>query len=462
RFSLFQLLQEPTEKLYVSYAETDGAGALAVSPFVDELSKIFVKNGKTLTPTATVNEQAYTKEQTVSLAVRNARKLKDKQFVEMPSYEAARELFARELDEYEFDKDGEVSIERGVELYLKNSATSVSQLTDFFKCPYCFYIQYGLNVKPRAIAELQTADLGNILHAVLEIYVRDMSADETDEQTAEKAAKCFEYALADDFYKGLRADPQMAGTLDQLLAESLRMCDVVKRQLSSSEFANFATELAFGGSSGEKPVEVEFDGGKFLLVGKIDRVDVRGDRFIVIDYKSGANAAKYTEKDLYVGHKLQLPVYVKAITDLFGKRPAGFYYFNMHNNFTEIGKEKIYVYNGRTLDDLDVACAIDNNLRNGSSEKLNLKLKKDGTISRQNKSLLTDEQFDNQIGYAFMLIRQAGNLMRKGYASVNPYEGVCSYCDYRDVCDFGDVYSRAARDVKDKIGIETIDKTVKK
>ena len=40
RFSLFQLLQEPSSRLYVSYAETDGGDALTPSPFVTELSII--------------------------------------------------------------------------------------------------------------------------------------------------------------------------------------------------------------------------------------------------------------------------------------------------------------------------------------------------------------------------------------------------------------------------------------
>ena len=82
--------------------------------------------------------------------------------------------------------------------------------------------------------------------------------------------------------------------------------------------------MAFGGEGQAPAVEVDFDGGKFKLVGKIDRVDVNGGRFIVIDYKSGASAAHFTEKDLYIGHKMQLPVYVKAVEDSFNLRPAGF------------------------------------------------------------------------------------------------------------------------------------------
>lgn len=463
RFSLFQLLQEPSEKLYVSYAESDGAAALTPSPFVGEICRLFTEKGRFLTPASDADEEVYTTEQAVSKIVLNTRKLQDKQLVRMPSYEVLKKRFGGVTEKYRYDKDGkDIYVSRGKELYLKKSATSVSQLTDFFKCPYRFYIQYGLNVKPRSVSELKTADLGNILHAVLEYYVRDFDIAESDEVTAQSAAKCFEEAMSDDFYKGMRGDPQMSGILEQLQIESVRMCQVVKNQLKNSKFTNMATELSFGGESAVAPVEVEFDGGKFCLVGKIDRVDVCGDRFIVIDYKSGAGAAHYAEKELYLGHKLQLPVYVKAAQNLTGKRPAGFYYFNIHNNFAEIVADKVYFYNGRTLDDVETAKSLDTALESGVSEKLGLKLKKDGDLSHTGSSLLADEQFDNQVEYAFELIRQAGNLMQKGYAAVNPYEGVCGYCDYKDICDFGDTFAYNPRNLKDKVTATTIDKTVKK
>lgn len=465
RFSLFQLLQEPTDKLYVSYAETDGNEALTPSPFVVELSRLFTSKGQKLTPTNTADENVYTQAQAVSKVILNARKLKDNRIVKMPSYKILSERYRDIIKKYEFTKNGkDVRVAKGAELYLKNSRTSVSQLTDFFKCPYNFYFRYGLNVKPREIAELQSSDLGNILHAVLETYVRDMDANESDEVTAVKAKQCFEDALSDDFYKGLRSDPQMTGAIEQLQAECLRLCQVVKEQLALSDFTNLATEMSFGAGEEFPPVDVEFDGGKFRLVGKIDRVDTCGNRFLVIDYKSGASASKYSEKDLYTGHKMQLLVYVKAVMDNYPDlRPAGFYYFNIHNKFTKADDEKVYFYNGRTLNDVDVACSIDRSLKNGKSETLGLRLANSGDkIDGHCQSVITDEQFDKQVDYAFKLIRRAGNLMSEGYASVSPYEKTCEICDYKDICDFGDVFSYDARKVSKTVNKKTIDKTVKK
>ncbi len=463
KFSLFQLLLEPATKLYVSYATADGSDSLLPSPFVAELRQLFSDKGVTPLPLCECDDDVYTSKQAIERVVYNTRRLRDHQPVNMAAYRLLSARYADEIGRFAFDKDGKkLRVCRGGELYLKNSSTSVSQLTDFYKCPYRFYLQYGLNVKPRPIAQLQAADLGNILHAVLERYVRDIVPDEPDATTVIKADKYFEEALDGDFYRGLRNDVKMAGILDQLRAESKRMCNVVKHQLYKSEFVNLATELEFGENAPLPPVVVTFGGGSFSLVGKIDRVDVKDGRFIVIDYKSGASAAAYSEKDLYIGHKMQLPVYVRAVQQHYGTLPAGFYYFNMHDNFTDVNKDSVYFYNGRTLNDPDVACALDTDLRYGKSVKLGLKLNNDGTLNRTGNKLLSDEQFANQTEYAFRLIARAGDLMNDGYAAVRPYDGACKYCDYKDVCDFDDVFTYEPRQVKGKITSQTIDKTVDK
>ena len=181
---------------------------------------------------------------------------------------------------------------------------------------------------------------------------------------------------------------------------------------------------------------------------------------IIIDYKSGATAADYKETSLYDGQKMQLLVYLRAAQDFYKLRPAGFYYFNMHNNFTDVAEEKVYTYQGRTLNDIDVVRAIDTTLETSSySEKLDIKLKKDGMLPQKN-SLITAEQFEDQVTYATELIKRAGKLMHDGYIAVNPYDGVCAFCDYKDICDFGDVYNYSPRKVK-SVTAKTISQIVR-
>lgn len=451
RFSLYQLLQEPTHKLYVSYCATDGTNSLVSSPFVNDLCKCFLDGNKNLAPQATANEQVYTKRQAISKIVLNSRRRRDGLVVKMKNYTCLAEYFKGVISQYQFSKDAQnLHIENGAALYLKNSHTSASQITEFYRCPYSFFFKYGLNVKPRTVSQLSAADWGNILHAVLEHYVAEVDCSETDQQTTQKSNYWFDKEMNGDYYRGLKNDSRYTQTLAELRVEAAKMCIVVKKQLSHSQFSPLKTEMEYGPNGQLPSVEVPFDGGKFLLKGKIDRTDVTPTHFVVIDYKSGSSAADYSEKHLYVGEKLQLLIYVKAVQDGMPLKPAGYYYFNLHNDFQKVSEKKKYSYSGRTIKDVEVACQLDDHLTlpTGESTLLGVKKNKSGGLSN---AVLTQEQLDSQVRYAFELIARAGNLMNKGYAAISPYKGKCQYCDYRSICGFGDVFIHDARHVSSRL-----------
>ena len=546
RFSLFQLLLEPSDHLYVSYAKNDGADELNPSPFVAEIEKLFVDNkldehgnvvkdkqGKPvmapLEPAKTADEEAYTPKQAVSKVILNARRQKDKQPVRMPAFDVLAQHYKDKLEEYSYARNGNVTVNSGEQLYLKSGQTSVSKLTVFYHCPYQFYMKYGLGIQPRKVAELGSADLGNILHAVLELYVPTVQkgVEETDTETEEKAGQLFEAVLAEDDYSGIRNNQQLKGALKQLRKEALRICKEAKKQFANSQFENFRTELQFGGEklcdTDTDAVKVDFDGGSIELMGKIDRVDVwnpseppqddtekqqnataeqqnasamikseavlteeqqetpqnggkqppkcdQNTKFVVIDYKSGSSAAKYGEKALYNGQKLQLLVYLMAMRNKYGCQPVGYYYFNVHDRFSDVNDEEDAIYNfaGRTLNDLDVAQALDTNFtEERGSKKFHLGRVVENKKTHEKRiynttAVLTDQQIENQIAYAELMIQQAGKLMQQGYANVSPYSGTCGYCDYKDVCDFGDVFVAPERDVTQNITKTTIDQVVNK
>lgn len=457
RFSLYQLLQEPTTKLYISYTTTDNKDSLLPSLFVTEICTLFGSGNKNLTPNP-ADEDIYTKQQAISKLILNRRRLIDKHPVKMHDYTVLYNHLKTEIDEFYFNQQPEITTKYGKELFLNDSQISVSKVTAFLECPHRFFFHYGLKARPRQIASLDSRDLGNILHAVLEEYVSKIDLFESDEKTKKIAESCFETVMKADFYRGLLADTTMSYTLNQLKAESVRMCCVVKNQLKNSKFNSFAVEFEFG-KMANNGVDVLFDEEKFVLQGKIDRVDVLDNNFIVIDYKSGTLSAEYKEKDLYIGQKLQLLVYLKAIENSFPQlSPVGFYYFALHNNFT---KEKVepYSHSGRTINDVEIAQAIDTNLQNGKSARLGLKLKLDGDIYSTPK-VLTKNQLHAEIDYTMALIQSVGRQMKKGYISVNPYKDVCNFCDHKSICDFNDIFLHMPRDVKEKITAETIETIV--
>ncbi len=461
RFSLYQLLQEPSQKLYVSYSATEGRETLLPSLFVTQLAELFSVKGKPLQKTDSADEQVYAPMQALAKLISSKRRLQDRQPVKMDTYEVLYQYMQQDVNKYLYDKQPrDMRIEGGEQLFLHGLSTSVTRITDFYSCPYKFYMRYGVNIQPREVAQLQSNNLGDILHAVLEQYVKNMDLEESDEVTKANAQAIFNAVMQDDFYQGLNNDATMQTLLRQLKNEACKMCLVVKGQLKTSDFVNYATELTFGmkdDKKGLRGVKVQFGDNKVVLRGKIDRVDVCGNHFVVIDYKSGAAASKYTEQDLYFGHKLQLLVYLKAVIDGLKLQPFGFYYFNMHNNFVKEGEAKAYRYNGRTLDNVDIACKLDNNLATkGNSEKLGVSLKKDHTFDKRGNNILTASQLDAEIEYALRLIAYAGTLMKKGYIAVNPSDKACEYCDYKAICDFGDIFTYEPRTQNVKVTAQAI------
>lgn len=444
RFALLQLLQEPISKLFVSYTTSDEGSALSPSPFVAQLYSLFTVDGSPLQRLEQADEDVYTKKQTLSKLVLSHRRKKDSQQVNMPYYTVLYNHFKEEIEKYSTLSDGKITINNGKELFLSSSQVSVSKITQFFSCPYKFYFRYGLGIQKREEAQLASNLLGNVLHEVLEHYVKQMDVAEDDKQTTAKAHALFDKAIQDDFYKGLVNDPNNKNVLKMLKKESAKLCKEVKKQFRDSDFKNLHTEMEFSEKSKYHSVKVTFDGEEFLLNGKIDRVDVNGDNFIVIDYKSGNQAgATFSEGELYNGQKLQLLVYLKAVIDNLKLNPVGFYYFNVHDKFVK-PSEKSYFYSGRTVDDLQIAQSIDNKLASGKSDRLGIKLKKDGSVSASS-NVITVQQIDAEINYAVMMIANAGNLIKQGYVHANPLEKACDFCDYRSICDFGDVLTDPPR-----------------
>jgi ATP-dependent helicase/DNAse subunit B len=88
-------------------------------------------------------------------------------------------------------------------------------------------------------------------------------------------------------------------------------------------------EHQFGGQSPVPPLQLEADGETVRLQGRIDRVDAADDRLLVIDYKSGADAARHRrllDPRAFGVTSFQVPLYLLAAErDLPGRAPSATY-----------------------------------------------------------------------------------------------------------------------------------------
>jgi len=66
-----------------------------------------------------------------------------------------------------------------------------------------------------------------------------------------------------------------------------------------------------------------------LLRGKVDRIDVKDDSFIIIDYKTGVPP---TYASMSRGYYMQLPLYLMACEKLLRLRAAGGAYYQLKND----------------------------------------------------------------------------------------------------------------------------------
>lgn len=435
RFALYQLLCEPTSKLHISYSCSIAGESVLPSTFVGAIRDLFTVGGQRL-PLSQPDHGIYSRRQALSRVVSTRQALLDGQIVNDSNYHQLCQLVP-EADQYGNRQDMQsLTISGGKQLMLSNSHSSITKITSLYACPYKFYHNYGLGIRPIDKAELDASIIGDILHSVLEIYLAQGGS----------ASDILDRVLAGDRYKAIFSDPTVSHKLRRLRAEADKMCTIVSAQLQDSRFVCHATELQFGmGDEGIAPVSIPYDGGTLHLSGKIDRVDRWGDMFVVVDYKSGS-IVEYDDCSLYNGHKLQLLVYLQAVIANMGWKPAGFYYFQLHNDFDKKNK---YDYIGRTLADTAVVKALDSSFVD-KSDRYHVYLTQKGTFNKRNSKVLTANQMNRHIQYSYDMIRQAGQLMSSGYIAMTPYEGECKFCDYKGICDYGDIYTHAERKVSAK------------
>ena len=448
RFSLYQLLQEPSKKMFVSYVTNVDGETLMPSIFVEALQQLFEENGAPIEFLPS-DQTVYTKRQAIAKVVSNQRKLKDNQPVNLDVFEKLEQLFKSETDKYQYDKTYQRKVSSGEELFLSDDETSVTKITDFASCPYKFFLRYGLKVKPREKAEMDSNVFGNILHEVLEKFVVLPSVKTmTKDVVTKQAFKIFDKVMSGDFYNGLSNEPSVPAILKELKKESATVCFNVQQQLMNSDFSPLASEMAFGKGKTLKPVEITFDTNTIKLRGKIDRVDVCGNMFFVVDYKSGSEtSAKFSESSLYYGEKLQLLVYLMAVKGGLSayNQAVGFYYARLHDEFSQ--KAQPFEFQGKTLADNDVIKKIDKTYQE-KSKLLSINKNKDGSFHAKAR-VVTAEELDNMLKYATHFIALCGKQMKDGYVSASPMGRCCEYCDYKSICDFGDLFVEGKRE-KDK------------
>lgn len=471
RFYLYQQLTKPSKRLYLSYALTDnGEKELRPSYFIGTVRKLF--------PSLEIKKvsQEGLPEHVSELLSQSAEKLRQyaegslKEEEEPKLYtmlSVLQEHLGTEkirgfVEQAFFTGGGErLDSELARSLYGSVLYGSISRLEQYAACPYGHFLKYGLGLKEPQEYILESADLGNIFHDVLDSFGKDLEQDGytwkdfPDEYGDLKVSQKLAY-IKEQYGDELLLDKARNGyalsRADRILKRSLR---VLKKHMQAGAFGTYGLEVDFD-------VSCQWNATRELMMklrGRIDRLDVAAvddDIYVkIIDYKSGN---KQLELDcLYEGLQLQLLVYLDTATKMLeerypGKRvhPAAMFYYRVADpvvsmegaeDLKELPELLLKEQRSRGLlnSDETVVHLLDSEMET-SSNIIPLNLKKDGTPGR-GSGVCREEQFQLMRKFMHHKLYEMGSEIMSGHIEKAPYsrsrqEEGCTYCPYKGVCGF--------------------------
>lgn len=337
---------------------------------------------------------------------------------------AARELAARRMTKYADAvleaaggyPDGRKPFERSIGA-VPCDRLSVSELTNWFYCPYKRFLANGVGLKERRRGELSAPDFGTVLHEFMKIFV-ERGASDCSRETVGKIID----GILDGFVYELSAVER-----ERIVSDAVRYAQANKTIIESGSYKPIATEYAFGGSGGLKLGKV---GAQFT--GVIDRIDGTGDRVRVIDYKTGNK--KFDRKLCLCGVDMQLPLYAAALgTD---KTVTGIFYVPLKRQYDD-GDGRM---SGCMVKNISYAAEYDAKLAEGLASDVvaaKLKIGKDGTpegFSRPGKNLVESDEFRALTDTCVRTAGAAADEIAGGYIDRAPCLGACERCAFGAVC----------------------------
>jgi ATP-dependent helicase/nuclease subunit B len=230
--------------------------------------------------------------------------------------------------------------------YLQKDGLSPTALSDYRKCPYRYYLKYVLKVsEPTEIVEEPGAkEWGEIVHAAVRNFYRYHFPRGFSEKEMGRAISVIERELEKALKKShsLALRPKPSVNLD-LKAFKQRM-----HRFLETEVLRFEGGFEIFKSVLERRAKhyLSIDGAQVRVYGRIDRIDLREDRYYIIDYKTGKIPGK---KNYDIGedfNEFQLPLYALAFSKEHFEIIGGMMYY-------EIGRQ------ARTVDIIEGKNAVD-------------------------------------------------------------------------------------------------------
>ena len=328
-------------------------------------------------------------------------------------YTALDKLGVTEKDDYLKEREGQVCVQRGEELFFKNGRISPTALESYFACPFRHFAERGLKVREREETAVLAMDTGDFIHALLEKSAPEWEKIDSEQEAFERALSIGAELLNGSEFIVHQDTASGEVFSEKLVKEGAEVVVAAYRQIKNSDFKIVATE---------QKVQSEF------FQGKVDRVDASEKYVRVVDYKTGSiddKAASY-----YTGQKLQMQLYMQELKG--EKIPAGVFYFPASADYDESDEGKFRMKGFLNGDEEALRCGDKNLTEEKKSEFFPASLK-NGPLS---KRVMDEQTFRDFLDYSLLVARQGCDELKEGYIAASPYEGKCEHCKFGGACGF--------------------------
>lgn len=330
-------------------------------------------------------------------------------------------------------------------LFIKNNQIngSISAFERYMKCPYSYFLRYGLGLKEPMDHTASCASVGTLSHYILETLVKMYGKDygeaaiETIEQLLTKEINHIKqvYPNQKDMYEVLR---------QRLLHTIIQRLSILKEYEEHSTLKPTKQEYAF---TYEIPME---DAVTIALKGFIDRIDESSDFAAVLDYKSSAK--QLSEDKILAGLQLQLLTYALVVKKEIGKDLLGAYYVSLKNediaskagDISRIKKEYTPYHKEENMDLLfkkhrlqgwTMSEEIERMDDNGS-HIVGVSMNKNEEIKARN--MYDIDKIEALFQEIFTIIAKR---ILKGNIALRPIKDACLFCKYQSICRFQGIYA---------------------
>ena len=334
-----------------------------------------------------------------------------------------------------------ITKDQAEQLYLKNNRLkgSISSLERFVRCPFSYYLRYGLGIQEPMKLGFADSYMGTLAHYILETLTKE-------------EGKNYTVQMMDRIEAIIN---QEVNALQQVFPDMHSRLQILRSRIQKSILETFDRLQDFEEHSKFKPYmqEHEFyhtipleNERSIFLHGFIDRVDCFDDMLCILDYKSSAKTL--SEAKVFSALQLQLLTYSVVMQKETNKKILGSYYISLKNEniphiagkitrrkpieyipieTEELKEERLKAHrlNGWTMRP-DVE-ALDDNASHITGVRIN---KDEQIVSSKIYNLDTIEQYLQQ------MYQQIADRILKGDIRLEPCENACMFCAYHEICHF--------------------------